>query len=67
MARKKQVRIIFTPVGAAKAIDRSESRGRQHFQSGAIPTEYLIDGDKPAVSAETLARIAPTLNGRKSP
>jgi hypothetical protein len=53
--------VIFDPVGAAKVIDKSDSRSRQHFKSGRIPTEFLINGKRPAVSSETLAAIAPEL------
>ena len=56
---KHTTRMLYTSTGiprVAKTIG-SDSRGRQLFQLGILPTEFLIDGKRPAVSAETLRRV----------
>jgi hypothetical protein len=61
--------LIYDAPGAARFIGKSEAWARYSFQSGVIPTELLINGRKPAVTAPTLKRLAPQLrkqgSGRK--
>ena len=53
--------VIYSSGGVAPLIGKSESRARQYFESGRIPTEYMVNGKRPAVSSETLAKIASEL------
>lgn len=58
-------RVIYTDRGSSRVIGFSESRGPQLFEAGVIPTEFLINGTTRGVSAETLAKLAPTITTRR--
>ena len=57
--------VVLTVNGTAKARGTSEARSRQLFKAGIIPTEYLIDGKRPAVSPETLKKVDAKLKAAK--
>jgi hypothetical protein len=57
--------VVLTVVGAARARGTSEARSRQLFKAGVIPTEYLIDGVRPAVSPDTLKKVEAKLAASK--
>ncbi len=57
--------IIYSINGSARVRGTSEARSRQLFKAGVIPTEFLIDGTRPAVSPETLAKVDQKLRAGK--
>jgi hypothetical protein len=57
--------VVFTINGAARQRGTSEARSRQLFKAGIIPTEYLIDGRRPAVSPDTLKKVDAKLKAAK--
>jgi len=57
--------VVFSIVGAARARGTSEARSRQLFKAGVIPTEFLIDGKRPAVSTDTLKKVNAKLDTAK--
>jgi hypothetical protein len=50
--------VIRTARGVAHSADKSEGWARLAFKSGAIPTEFLIEGKQPAIADATLKRLA---------
>jgi len=57
--------VVLTVNGAARKRGTSEARSRQLFKAGVIPTEFLIDGVRPAVSPETLKKVIAKLDASK--
>jgi hypothetical protein len=53
--------VIRTARGVAHRANKSEGWARLGFKSGAIPTEYLIEGTQPAI-AEASLKALPALN-----
>jgi hypothetical protein len=58
---------FFNAAGTGRYFNKSETWGRYSFASGKIPTEAIINGREPVVSAETLKKLAPKLRKRASP
>jgi len=56
---------VFSAVGVAQALGRSDNWAREQFERRVIPTEFQVDGKRPAVSGETLAKIATQLERGK--
>jgi hypothetical protein len=59
MATKTNAPIVIrTARGVAHSADKSEGWARLAFKSGAIPTEFLIEGKQPAITETTLKSLA---------
>jgi hypothetical protein len=52
---------VYTAPAVARQVDKSEGWGRLAFKSGMIPTEVMINGKQPAVTAATLTKIVAKL------
>jgi hypothetical protein len=57
----KTALIVYTSQGVARIADKSEAWGRLVFKRGQVPTEVLINGKYPAVTATTLDRMTASL------
>jgi hypothetical protein len=52
---------IYDSNGVARAAGKSDGWGRQAFEMGVVPTEILVNGKRPAVTAATLKALTPLL------
>jgi hypothetical protein len=52
---------VYDASGVARFLGRSEAWARYSFANGRLPVECIISGRKPALTFETLKKIAPTL------
>jgi hypothetical protein len=61
----KTALIVYTAQGVARIADKSEGWGRLVFKRGTVPTEVLINGKYPAVTAPTLDRMSASLKAMR--
>jgi hypothetical protein len=59
--------IVYDAHGVAHEVDKSAAFARLAFKAGRIPTEVLINGKKPGITAPSLRKLAPTLRMRRRP
>ena len=52
---------LYNGCGAARFLGKPESWGRFAFNRGLLPVEATINGHFPAVTEQTLKRLAPRL------
>ena len=64
-AKGEQTLVVYDGSGVARVVDKSEGWGRYCFATGIVPTEVLINGKRPAVTSQTLDRIAAGLRATK--
>jgi hypothetical protein len=56
---------IYDRAGTARFLGRSATWVVEAFKSGALPTELLLNGVRPAITAPTLKKIARTLRDKR--